>query len=326
MVEYIVTTRNAKGLREERAYTAENRSDLFKKLTADKITAVRVREGSLVKKARTSSAIGNVLSKYHFFIIAAVILTIVCCVLWVLILRKNDDKKNDLKQEDVINVGTPISQVEPHTAKVVRIRREFNTTVKDYIKKTPGTNKIEWVIAPLDPDDPDNALRTAIAKDIGSLLSIVPGERIPPIIPFSFMFEDDAIESAVSRGESVVSFDGGNRRFLEELKKWKVTIKDGDSEARVAAKKGLIDVQLELLKNIDEGISVNDSIRAAYEFRIKAAEVRSDMIAGLKEVHASDPDIAVTKEMIATANKQLEEEGILLIQEEDIFSEEELGN
>lgn len=324
MVEYVVTTRNANGSREERAYIAEDRSELFKKLAADGINAISVREGTLGKKPRKAVKKAGAPSKGRGLLAAAIVVLGAGLAVW--LMWPEEKKVVEEVAKKAVKTEKSVVQKEPHTAKVVRIRREFNATVKDYIKKTPGTNKIEWVTAPLDPDDPDNALRTAIAKDIGSLLSIVPGERIPPIIPFSFMFEDDAIESAASRGESVVSFDGGNRRFLEELKKWKVTIKDGDSEARVAAKKELIDVQLELLKNIDEGISVNDSIRAAYEFRIKAAEVRSDMIAGLKEVHASDPDIAVTKEMIATANKQLEEEGILLIQEEDIFSEEELGN
>ncbi len=87
---------------------------------------------------------------------------------------------------------------ETHKERVRRVQAEFNDKVREYIKKSP-TNNIQWVVAPLDPDDPDNALRTTIARDIGTLLSIPPGEEIPPCIPFGFMFEDDAIAAIYAR-------------------------------------------------------------------------------------------------------------------------------
>lgn len=212
---------------------------------------------------------------------------------------------------------------ESHKDKVFRIRREMNEQVKEFVKHSP-TNKIEWVVPPLDPNDPDNALRTSIARDIGTLLSIRPGEEIPPCIPFSFMFEDDAINAAAARGDAVVTVDGGNKRFLEDLKKWKVMIKEGDSEARIQAKNDLVDAQLELLKGIDEGVSVNDSIRAAYQYRMEAAKTRKDLMNAIKEMHKEDPDVETTRALIKKANEQLNAEGIIPIHEEAVIPEEDL--
>lgn len=212
---------------------------------------------------------------------------------------------------------------ESHKDKVLRIRKEMNEQVKEFVKHSP-TNKIEWVVPPLDPNDPDNALRTSIARDIGTLLSIRPGEEIPPCIPFSFMFEDDAINAAAARGDAVVTVDGGNKRFLEDLKKWKVTIKEGDSEARIQAKNDLVDAQLELLKGIDEGVSVNDSIRAAYQYRIEAAKTRKDLMNAIKEMHKEDPDVETTRALVKKANEQLVAEGIIPIHEEAVIPEEDL--
>lgn len=211
---------------------------------------------------------------------------------------------------------------ETHKEKVLRIRREMNEQVRPFISKSP-TNKVNWVVAPLDPDDPDNALRTSIARDIGTLLSIPPGEEIPPCIPFNFMFEDDAIEAAAARGEKVVTTDGGNRQFLDELKKWKVTIKQGDSDARVAAKNQLIDAQLELLKGIDEGTSVNDAIRAAYQFRVEAAKTRKNLMKSIRDLHSEDHDVETTRALVKKVNEQLEAEGIIPIREESIIPDED---
>jgi len=197
---------------------------------------------------------------------------------------------------------------------------EFNEQAKDFVKKAP-TNNVYWVIPPLAPDDPDNALRTAVAQDIASLLSIVPGEDIPPIIPFHFMLED---EEGADEGGNRVS-DGGNAEFLESLKKWKVTIKEGDSAECADIKQRFVDAQLELLDGIDKGLTVNDSIRAAYEYRKRAAATRNALIEAIKDIHDKEPDVEATKEIIAAANKKLEEEGILAISEDDVLPDPDDG-
>ena len=188
------------------------------------------------------------------------------------------------------------------------VAKTFNEQVKEFIKKSPGTNKITWIVAPLDPDDPDNALRQGITQELGSLLSVEPGEEMPPF-PYSFLIEDDMKEAA-AKGEEVGEIDNGNKAFLDSLKKWKIAAKETDDEHRLEHKQKLIEAQSELLSGLDEGISVNDAIRAAYEFRKRAYEMRSTIVNTLTELHTKDGNDEDTIRQIKDMNNRLAEEGI----------------
>ena len=188
------------------------------------------------------------------------------------------------------------------------IAKTFNEQVKEFIKKAPGTNKITWIVAPLDPDDPDNALRQGITQELGSLLSVEPGEEMPPF-PYSFLIEDDMREAA-AKGEEVGEIDNGNKAFLDSLKKWKIAAKETDDEHRLEHKQKLIEAQSELLSGLDEGISVNDAIRAAYQFRKRAYEMRSTIVETLTELHTKDGNAEDTIRQIKDMNNRLAEEGI----------------
>ena len=204
------------------------------------------------------------------------------------------------------------------------IAKEMNELVKPYIKKGTGTNNvIRLGPQPLDPDDPDNLLRTRVAQDVGQLLSIQPGEMVPPMLVFYFMFEDDEREAKIAAGEKVITTDNGNQEFLDSLKKWKMTIKEGDTEARRLAKEKLNDAHIELLKGIDEGLSVNDSIKAAYQFRVEAAKTRQSLIDEISRLHTEDGDVSVTKELVQTANEKLAAEGIIKINMEEVIEDYE---
>ena len=200
------------------------------------------------------------------------------------------------------------------------IAKEMDEQVKPYIKKGAGTNNvIRLGPQPLDPEDPDNLLRTRVAQDVGQLLSIQPGEMVPPMLVFYFMFEDDEREAKIAAGEKDITTDNGNQEFLDALKKWKMTIKEGDSEARQLAKEKLNDAHIELLKGIDEGMSVNDSIKAAYQFRVEAAKTRQSLIDEISRLHTEDGDFSVTKELVQVANEKLAAEGIIKINMEEVI-------
>lgn len=202
--------------------------------------------------------------------------------------------------------------------KIKKVKEELNDKVKEFIKKADTNHIVRLGPAPLDPDDPDNALRTQTMTEVAMLVGITPGDPIPPV-PFSFMMDDTIMAEASKNGEAVVVFDGGNKRFKEELEKWKITIKETDSETRAAKKQELLESQLELLKGIDEGISVNDSIRAAYEFRKQAFEARSELMKTLSEMHEADPDVDITKELVKKANEKLAADGIKEITYGDVI-------
>ena len=198
---------------------------------------------------------------------------------------------------------------ESRAEKIKKVKEALNEQVKEFIRKADTNHVVRLGPAPLDPDDPDNALRTQTMTEVAMLVGITPGEPMPPV-PFTFMMEDAALEEAAKSGEAVVVFDGGNKRFKEELEKWKITIKETDSEKRAAKKQELLETQLELLKGIDEGVSVNDSIRAAYEFRKQAFEARSELMKTISEMHEMDPDVDITKELVKKANEKLAVDGI----------------
>ena len=211
---------------------------------------------------------------------------------------------------------------------LMKIKAELNDKVREFVKKPDTNNVIRLGLAPLDPDDPDNALRTQTMTEVAMLVGIEPGEPMPPV-PFSFMIEDDAIKAAADSGERIVVMDGGNERFKEEMKKWKITIKDTDSGQLAAKKQELLESQLELLNGIDEGISVNDSIRAAYEFRKRAYEARMELVNTISELHSEDNDVEITKELVKKANEKLAADGIKQISYSDVmpdYEEEENHN
>ena len=183
--------------------------------------------------------------------------------------------------------------------------RAYNEQVKEFVKKSAGTNNIHWIVPPLAPDDPDRALHTRVTQELGSLLSVEPGEQMPPF-PYSFLIEDDM----KARGEDTSGVDNGNKGFLESLKKLKIQAKETDDEHRLEHKQKLIEAQSELLAGIDEGISVNDSIRAAYEFRKRAYEMRSTIINTLSELHQKDGNDEDTIRQVKDMNNRLAEEGI----------------
>ena len=189
--------------------------------------------------------------------------------------------------------------VEPKRKTAAEVAREYSEQVKEFVKKSPGTNKVSWIEPPLDPDDPDRALHTRVACELSSLLSVEPGDRMPPF-PYSFLLE----------GEGKSKGDGGNAAFLESLKKFKIAAKETDSEKRLDHKQKLIEAQAEILSGIVEGISVNDSIRAAYEFRQRAYEMRSTIINTLAELHQKDGNDEDTIRQVNDMNKRLAEEGI----------------
>lgn len=206
--------------------------------------------------------------------------------------------------------------------KIKKVKEELNDKVKEFIKKADTNHTVRLGPAPLDPDDPDNALRTQTMTEVAMLVGITPGDPIPPV-PFSFMMDDAIMEEASRKGDAVVVFDGGNKRFKEELEKWKITIKETDSEQRAAKKQEMLESQLELLKGLDEGISVNDSIRAAYEFRKQAHEIRCELKKTITELHDADPDVDITKELVRKANEKLAADGIKKIAYQEIMPDYE---
>ena len=276
------------------------------------------------RSENANRAVGSTTSantRRHILVVSTIVVLAIATGLVFLLSSKNSEPKSPTGRK-----STAIKEVKPasHHAnsenradKLRKIKQELNEQVKEFVKKANTNNVIKLGPPPLDPDDPDNALRTQTMTEVAMLIGIEPGDPMPPV-PFSFMIDDDVIEQAKISGERVVTIDGGNKRFKDELAKWKITAKETDGEARLKRKQELLGVQLELLNGIDEGISVNDSIRAAWEFRKNAYEARNELISALTEMHEADPDISITKELIKKANEKLAADGIKTINTEEV--------
>ena len=236
--------------------------------------------------------------------------------------RQETSKANEVEKERNAAPSVPVPKVETRAEKIGKVKVELNEMVRAFIKKADTNHVVKIGPAPLDPDDPDNALLTQTMTEVAMLVGIVPGEPMPPV-PFTFMLEDEELKQAEKDGKRVVSLDGGNKRFQEELAQWKITIKDTDSDSRAAKKQELLQSQLDLLNGIDDGISVNDSIRAAYEFRQQAYKTRQGLMSALSEIHEVDPDVEITKGLIDKANEKLTGEGIKTISYEEVIPDYE---
>ena len=241
--------------------------------------------------------------------------------------ERNDKDRGRIKE---VTPAAPKAQngekpgEKPAAKSAAAVAQSYNEQVKEFVKKSTGTNNVTWIFPPLAPDDPDNAMRTRVAQELGSLLSIEPGEPMPPF-PYSFLTEDDQ----KAAGADPSKIDNGNKAFLESLKKWKLAAKETDDEHRLEHKQKLLEAQNELLAGLDEGVSVNDAIRAAYEFRKNAYEMRSTIIKTLSELAANEEDHAGTIEQIHDMNKRLAEEGIKAIPIQSVipdYEEEEENN
>ena len=319
MTTWSVTIRNKKGGLETFTLQAPNRTAVFAEMRAKGLSVVRIDEAAERNdRLRIDGAAAARWLKRLAACVVAIGAVAAAAIWYFRVDVRNLNLKPGGRVSVTVSGKTPPppsaktdagEQVKPKSAKAVA--SEFREKARPFVKKAV-TNAVEWIVPPLDPDDPDNAMRTAVAQDIGSLLSIVPGEDVPPIIPFGFMFEDEDDES---EGKS----DGGNAAFLESLKKWKLTVKSTDSETTAEAKKNLAEAQMELLRNMGEGLSVNDSIRAAYDFRVRAAATRNSFIDAIKGVYEQDGNADLARKVMKDMNKRLAEEGILEISEADIL-------
>lgn len=175
MADYIVITRNKNGSLEERAYMAVDRADLFKKLAADGVSAVRVCEGVVSKKPRKVT--GGVVSKGVLGVVAAVVVAALVGVVWMMMQEREeitDEKesrrkipfkeKESLARRDekekvpvitnkttnvAIKVDIPVANViTARTASTGRVMTLMDGTVVTNIVKRPFKRDLEhalWV-------------------------------------------------------------------------------------------------------------------------------------------------------------------------------------
>lgn len=326
MKSFNVTYRGGDGKQCVVRIAADDRKGVFDELARRGISAIRVEECTGKSKASLPAK-----PSYLKGLAAGAVVVVLAVATWMMLAPgdaagtfagENKSPRKTAPAKPAVDAPSPRPADESRPpATAASVAQEYNDTVKEFVKKA-ATNNVVWIVPPLDPDDPDNALRTRVAQELGSLLSIEPGEPMPPF-PYSFLMEDDMKEAA-SRGEDVGEIDNGNKTFLESLKKWKIAAKENDDDHRLEHKEKLLQAQQELIDGMNEGVSVNDSIRAAYEFRKQAFEFRSTIVNTLTEMAAEGDPPEKTIEMLRDVNKQLAKEGIKTIPVVEILPDYEV--
>ena len=301
MIEYVVTTRNAKGLREERAYTAENRSDLFKKLAADGIHVISVREGTLGKKPRKAVG-GGVSSKGRVFIAAAVAVLIAGVAAWLMwpeaekpVEVKKEVKKSvkaepvkPVKEKPVVKAEVP-AKIDPNARPT-----KVGETVNGYIKLPSGRlHKVRGVIT-----NSVSAVQTKgkyeifdfhCENEIACLLTIQPGQGLVGTPRYNGRF---------------------TKEFLESLKT-PIVINDDDSEEDKELKRNVNLAKQELKAAYDRGEDIEkimlDTRREYQDLAMYKQELRQLVYEYRSTGNPSEQDV---EDYVAAANKMLEAKGI----------------
>ena len=330
MMTYLVSYRGKSGRQEQLTLEAPSRVAAFSELSKSGISAIRVEEASgkvrlpkPVAEANPPSGGSARPPAIAKGLVAGVVVVVIAMGAFFLLGRKpsaEPPKTGGRLPGQIADAKPTLAATNANQRSAKDIASEFNEQAKEFIKKAV-TNEMQWIVPPIDPNDPDNALRTRVCQELGSLLSIEPGEPMPPF-PYSFLLEDDMRE-AKARGEDVGEIDNGNKDFIESLAKFKIVAKETDDNHRLAHKEKLLAAQGELLDAIDEGLSVNDTIRAAYEFRKRAYKMRTELSDFLREIAAKETGMDDFKEQVKMVNSKLKEEGIKTIPIEEILPDYE---
>ena len=298
MINYVVTTRNKNGSLEERAYTAADRSDLFKQLSADVITAVRIREGSPSKKSAKSAVSGSS-SKFTGVTIAALLLVAIGVVCYFLfpsdktpapIVETTKAKpKNEVAPRPV---PTPKPQpttvaeekpTEPEQPKIKpapwRGKNLSNEKRAELYEKTLAEREI--------PKASTNRLfRTGLEQVMGWIFTTEVGD-LPPPLP------------------NISDFDFVH---LQEILEIKNDVKETDSDKQADTKATVDFAKKELKKYLERGgdpqeflAYYHDELKAAYQERQIAQQQ-------VMKVLTTEPELV--DEYLQKVNADLAERGI----------------
>ena len=309
----MVYYRDKNGSKASVVIEAEDRSGVFAELKKRGISAISVSEGTSNKKPRKVASSGAPF-KGRGLIAAAIVVLVAGIAAWWMwpeekkvmeeknattVIKKEKGggilKGDEISEKSVLNED--IVKYE-NRKRVVEQKEIISNHVQSVIYST------NCVTRPPDPKDPDSKLITAANQEIGSLLSTELGEQP---IPFPYSFQ-------IKNGST------GDDSFLRSLKA-KVQIREGDSDGKVEMKTKLLDSQIELLQQIKDGISFNESIEEAYRLRVRAYETRKCFIEELSKMAVDEPTLV--QDGLRQVNAALQEQGIKKITLEDIGIEEE---
>lgn len=297
--EWLVTYWGKEGRPRDMKLVANDRADVFRQLEAKQISAIKVELAS--QKVRNK---GRVLFKVGIVAAIAAIGALTICM----ILSKNSNDDFGTKQKP----NTKIVEVDPSIASQLPDKTEtvssqsYSTPIGDWTILTVQdvTNKTTLVVNQCDPDDPTDLGGT---DQVISMIFSTPLGVDPVPVPFSF---DE---------------DGGVEDFTKTITNT-IVITENDDAGKADRKMDIIESKLEMLNLISQGYTPQTVLKEAYELRVRAANVRNDMIEEIKRwILEDNPSESAVDVAIQQFNQRLEADGILTISQDDLeFDESEL--
>lgn len=320
MVDYIVTTRNADGALEERAYTAEDRADLFKKMAADGVTAVKVQEGVAGKKPR--KAMKAAPSKYRGLVAATIVVLGAGAALFFLMLKSENslEEKKDVKR-----------QIKPAIADVAKTNLEVKAGVKE---EQPKRYSKEGSVIPnlVQADDRGVYRWPNGARWVDPNRKVVKVERKTRLSTL-FKHPCDRHIAAILESEPGQQFFGTvmysknlKEDFYASLEAPYEFNKDLSPEDR-ALQIAVADTKRELKKRVDAGEDLAEILTEARNELERLGAYRKDIEDIVKEsINNEQVSNSDLEDVIVAANKMLEKEGLPAIKAPSIVMRQVILN
>lgn len=307
MADYVVTTRNADGSLIDRAYTANDRADLFKKLAADGLSAVRVREGALGKKPRRVKS-GGAPSKGRGLIAAAIVILGVCAAVWFLMpktekpVEVKKEPKKEVKVEPVKPIkAKPVKKEEVKEEKPKRVTKK-GTPIPDRVQKDEHgvyryPNGQRWV----DPKNlnivkhpkPRLLFKHTSENQIAVMLRLDPARMAPFLIGRRMPYGDRFIKDFVDSLDDTVVYD------------------KNDTPEEAELRKAVLETKAELKAAMDRGEDIAKIMNDTQKELDRLCQYHNDLKKLVKEAvdnpEFSDKDV---EDYVTAANEMLKKQGL----------------
>ena len=308
MVDFVVTIRSKNGSLEERAYTANDRAELFKQLAADGVSAVRVNEGAVGKKPRKAASSGAP-SKGRGLIAAAIVVLVAGIAAWWMWPEEKkveEEKKRpkDTKSELVEKTSRKELNEGKKGIKKDVIKSESKRVSKD--AALSDSKRIVEIVSVV--TNADGSVYERFRTADGKLRS----RQSAPKAVFDNS-SDQLIAMALAGAESGGSMppmpmsSSAEEDFVKSLKK-EIVINDDDPEHIKNIKRSVMATRQQIHEMMTEGKSFADILRDHQELVNNNAALRAEAKAGLDELFKSG-DREAAEEYLKRANELLRESG-----------------
>ena len=289
MADYIVTIRTKDGSLSERDYTANDRAELFQKLAADGVTAVRVSEGAAVKKPRKAVKKVGAPSKWRGLLAAAIVVLGAGLAVWWMMKGENSvAPKKEAKEprKKIVAVVTNVTH-----RKVEDVKKSNSSARKSPPRITPEQrmSALEKRAReePLDLRPTTNRVfKTGVEQQIALIFTTPLGNPPPFLAKMTLREESHLAEILMNRVDP-------NEKDPEKIKEAKEVVELAKAELR---------------EYIKEGGDIESFLEYYHGKLQQAFQERASYQSSVMRVIREEPEIAA--DFIREVNKKLDEKGI----------------